>query len=81
MAELADPESFVHEYLVLIRDDDGGHLHCASCRFRLCDVSENYRLAARVVASRLFASVARKKTHTKVRPTVAMRTPTNVRPV
>jgi acetone carboxylase gamma subunit len=49
MAELADSDSFVHEYLLVIRDDDGGHLHCASCRHRLCDVSENYRLAARVV--------------------------------
>jgi len=49
MAELAASEAYVHEYLILVRDDDGSHLHCASCRFQLCDVSENYRLAAKVV--------------------------------
>jgi acetone carboxylase gamma subunit len=49
MAELADSDSYVHEYLVLVRDGDDSHLHCASCRFQLCDVSENYRLAAKVV--------------------------------
>jgi acetone carboxylase gamma subunit len=49
MPELADSESYVHEYLILVRDDDGAHLHCASCRTRLCAVSENYRRAAKVV--------------------------------
>jgi acetone carboxylase gamma subunit len=45
MADLADSESFVHEYLFIA---DGG-LHCAGCRHRLCAVSENYRLAATVI--------------------------------
>ena len=47
---MADSGTFVHEYLIVVRGDDGSaHLHCSSCRHQLCDVSENYRLAAKVI--------------------------------
>jgi acetone carboxylase gamma subunit len=42
-------DQFVHEYLLLERDADGAHLHCAVCRARLCAASENYRVNTSVV--------------------------------